>query len=128
MNFIKEINELHQFFQAYFRGDLDDVTRFTSVMMDEFRLIPPSGEELNREQIVHAVISGKGSRPSVEIWTSSHDLIEEIDDLLIAEYIEHQRDEGEETQRRSTVIFRKDREAFNQLKWLHVHETWIKNM
>jgi len=124
-----EIEQLHQFFQDWFRGELDKTdeafARFENALSPGFIIISPDGAAHDRESILDAVRSGHGSDPSAEIWIRNVRLRATGRDHVLATYEEWQRLRGDERGRLSTVLFDRDDEAANGLRWRHVHETWL---
>lgn len=124
----KEILELHQFFQDWYRGELENKTfqRFSGVMGEGFEIILPDASILPRERILDAVRSQKGSDPVAELWIENVRLIHSEPEFVVATYEEWQGRQGQEARGRlSTVVFTRNEDAPNGLVWMHVHETWI---
>lgn len=126
----REIDELHRFFQEWFVGALgrDALSRFDSVLDDDFRIVAPSGVCTEREPLIALIDGAHGSRESgfrIEVVHRSIDLIAE--GVVLAGYEEWQRDGDDDPPRGrlSTAIFRSAPETPNGYRWLHVHETWL---
>lgn len=123
-----EIVDLHAFFQGWLGGTLPDgdgtFERVTRALDPDFTFVTTSGAVLSRERLLASLRAGYGSRPGLEIrieepvlrWTSV--------ETLASTYVEHQREHGEETRRRSTALFRTP-EPGGVWRWIHVHETWV---
>jgi len=60
------------------------------------------------------------------IWIKTVRLRQQIKDLSLATYEEWQELERQTTARLSSMLFQGAQSTPNGLKWLHVHETWIK--
>ena len=129
----KEIRELHEFFAAWFRGDLENedevFARCAAVMAEDFFLIGPGGILRNRDELLGDLRAAHGCRPAsygrFEIWTTDLRIRPLGDGRAMALYEEHQR-RGEETTRRiSTAVFIAAPDAPNGVLWEHVHETWL---
>ena len=59
-----EVDELHHFFEQWFKGELPDTdeafARLASVMAEEFEIISPVGKVMKRDDILDAVRAGHG--------------------------------------------------------------------
>lgn len=126
----REIVELHDFFTAWFRGDLANdgaaFARFEEALADGFTIITPGGIVLSRDRILDAVRDGHGSDASARIWIEDVRVRQESCEVVIATYEEWQRSgEAPARGRLSTVVFQRDDAAMNGWRWLHVHETWL---
>lgn len=123
----KEIAELHQFFQDYFRGLLaaEAIMRFTDTLGEGFTLIDSAGRITEREAIISAIRRAHGTRSDIKIWTEKPVLRHQDGALWVATYEEWQTAAGQTTQRQSTVVFGRDASAPNGLVWLHVHESGL---
>lgn len=122
-----EIEGLHNFFQQFFTGEIqqDTISRFSLVLEDNFSLITPGGQLITRENILAMVKQSYDSRKNMRIWTNDIVTRSLSNNLYVTTYQELQEIEnGTKTVRLSTAIFRID-EA--KVTWIHVHETWVKN-
>ncbi|MEM9652076.1 MAG: DUF4440 domain-containing protein [Actinomycetota bacterium] len=126
-DWVAEIVELHDRFQAYFRGEADSLDRVAAVLAEDFRIVDPRGGEHDRQGTLAGIGAGHGRSESLTIETVDHRLVLETGEVLIASYVEQQTDGDLVTRRLSTVVFRRaphDAEAPNGLVWVRVHETW----
>lgn len=125
----KEVAELHQFFQDWFRGKLDKTdgafSRFKSVMAEGFEIISPAGRAMTRDVILDAVQGGHGNDPEANIWIENHRHLLTYGDLSLVSYEEWQVTGGTKRGRLSTALLRVTEKTPNNLQWLHVHETWL---
>ena len=128
-NWHQEVIDLHQFFQDWFRADLPQTeavfARFDEAMHPTFHIIPPSGALVPKEKIVAGLYNGHGQSPEIEIWIEDAQLQFQSDHFLIVTYHELQVNNNQKTDRISTAVFQPDANLPNQLRWLHVHETWV---
>ncbi len=127
----REIEELHAFFVAWFRGELPRTpaafARFTNVTAPEFTLISPDGALIDYVTAVDWIENAHNSRTHFNIWIDNFRIHQQRDDVTIVTYHEMgARDDGV-TARLSTAIFAADDDAPNGIIWLHVHETWLPN-
>lgn len=123
----KEIKGLHNFFQQFFTGEIQQgtINRFEEVLDDNFTLITPHGQFTTRHDILAMVKQNHNSRNQMKIWTN--DILTKTlsKDLYLATYQELQgMEDGSKTIRLSTAIFRVEG---SKVIWIHVHETWMKN-
>ncbi|MEL6308673.1 MAG: hypothetical protein AAFQ52_11065 [Chloroflexota bacterium] len=126
----KEIVELHDFFAAYFRGDLEKeaITRFTDVLAPLFLIVDSMGTVSTREETINAIESTYGKRPDIRIWIENIRARARNGRALIVHYEEWQTINGTTTMRHSTVIFAEREGLPNGLQWLHVHESGLRNI
>lgn len=127
---IREIRGLHQFFEDWLSGEFPNTDeafrRLDRALTPEFRLIHPSGKWRNRNDILRGLRQAHGSQPGLKVKIKDVQLREAGEELVAATYEEWQSGEEEEDGRLSTVVFRIVPEAPSGLRWLHVHETWLK--
>lgn len=129
----REIDELHDFFEDWFNGDLDQNSesfeRFESVIAPGFVLIDLEGAAVRRDELVPVIRDRWGHRADegepIAIDTDEIELLRSEGELHLATYIERQRIGDSSNNRRSSVLFRESDGAPNGLEWLHVHETLI---
>jgi hypothetical protein len=125
---LREIIDLHQFFQAWFVGDLsrEDASfeYLESALADDFTLVRPNGTEVDRSTILTAAREAWGSRAGLHISIEAVEVIAAEATLIVARYDESEQEHGEKISRRvSTVVFRRSEHHPNGLAWLRVHET-----
>ncbi len=127
-NCIREIEELHAFFQAWFAGELDnndaEFGRFSQTISPAFTIIGPNGSITDHDGIVAALRSAHGAGP-FEIWIENASAKPLSAGQWLALYEEWQIREGTKSVRQSSAIFEEHADAPNGLIWRHVHETWI---
>ena len=121
-----EIIELHEFFEQLFLGTTDSLDRADRALAAEFTMAGPNGTLSPRATVMSQLKAGIGHSTELSIAVEGLELLVETDDLVVAEYIEvHGLRDDRSNRRRSTVVFRKDPDGPNGLRWLRVHETWI---
>lgn len=126
-----EIIELHQFFQDWFNGELEDSDeafgRFVSVMNDGFGIVSPSGQLTELDKLTQQLRSAYGQHDNIRIWIKNYKL-RRIDGYSVIATYEEWQQVGEDAPygRISTVAFLENRDLPNRLEWFHVHETWIQ--
>ena len=124
-----EVEQLHAFFQAWFRGELPDTdeafARFESVMAERFEMIPPSGRIVDRASVLTGVRSAHGREPATRIWIENHRHRFTIGNLSQVTYEEWQEMNGEKRGRISSALMEVNENAPNGVHWLHLHETWL---
>ena len=123
----REIVELHEFFEAYFLGSIpaDDIGRFEDVLADDFTIIGAHGEINDRAATIEMVRAGHAHTRSLEITITDASLLRETPELVVARYIENHQLTDRTNHRWSTVVFVRDPEGPNGLRWVTVQETWV---
>lgn len=127
-NGTREITEVHEFFQEWFRGERPDeaFSRFEEALDSGFVIIGPGGQELDRGTILDAVRRQHGADPEAVIEVRNVVLRMETETTAVFTYEEWQRQpDGTMRGRLSTVVFAREARAPNGLRWRHVHETWL---
>lgn len=130
---VEEIVELHNFFEAWFRGELPRTPgtfeRYRRVMADDFQMVTPSGRRLGGERLASSMWEAHGQcsemEPPFTIQIENPEVRWVSRDVCVATYDEAQRVEGELKVRTSTVLFQRDDRAPNGLVWYQLHETWL---
>jgi len=123
-----EIIGLHDFFQAWYRGELDATafSSFEQALDENFQIITPDGNLLPRERILQAVRQQHGSDASAVLEIRHVEPVAVDRQIAVFRYQEWQSSAGEKPRGRlSTVVFRRDAAASNGLIWRQVHETWL---
>ena len=126
---LKEIEELHQFFQDWFNGVLPETdasfARFAEVMAEDFEMVAPNGRSVAISSLLPALKSRHISWQNGRIWIENVRVRWQKGDLLLAVYEEWQAVDGVENGRLSSVFFQVQQGLPNNLLWLYVHETWL---
>lgn len=124
-----EIQELHAFFVQWFRGELPNTdeafARLESVLAEDFSLVTPGGEILDRAPLLASIRNDHGQREGFAIEIREPLLKAQSGSVLVATYEEWRQADGDQTARFCTVVFRTRPGTPNGLAWLHVHETWL---
>lgn len=127
-NAVREVHELHAFFVAWFRRDTaaaTDFARCERALAPDFRMVAPEGNVYERAPIMARLKEMRGrDEKNFAINILQPRVVWRKDDAVLLEYIEQQYREGEETKRRSTVLFTGDPSAPLGVVWRHLHETW----
>ncbi len=125
----REIQELHDFFQAWLEGSLPATDtafgRFTQATAAGFTLIGPDGSVAGADETAAWIRAAYGTRHGFKLWTDAHTLRAAGEDWALCTYREWQTRDGETTVRISTALLVADATAPTGLSWLHVHETWM---
>ncbi len=126
---IREIEELHQFFEDWFTGTIENsvtgFARFSDVIHADFTMIVPNGKQTNRNELKGSLFMMHGKRPNIKIWIEKPEFRYLSSTTAMLTYEEWQKDgeDAEATTRVSTVIFESNIMTKNNVMWLHVHET-----
>jgi hypothetical protein len=125
-----EIMSLHEFFVAWYDRNTADVTdfdRFDRVMGPGLKMIPPSGDMLDRDAVVAYVRDNRATFDGdYAIEIADVELAWEAGDAVVVTYIEKQERRGIKTARRATALFVESSSAPNGVEWRHLHETWMQ--
>ncbi len=126
MTWRREVEELHDFFGRWFRGDVgaDALVRLTSVLDPAFTLISPDGTARDRAAVVRGIQAAHGARTDLSIVVEGFGLVAEGRRLKVGRYFEHHDTPAGRKTRISTAVFASDGVAPNGLRWVTVHETW----
>ena len=118
-----EIEAVHDFFDAWFRGELDDAAfdRFADALDDDFHIVGPNGRRMDRSRTLDLVRAGKASGHRA-ITVRNIALLWHHGDVIAMGYEDWQGERG----RLSSAVFRDDRQAPGGLRWMLVHETWLE--
>jgi len=130
----REVVELHQFFEDWFNGVLengdDAFKRFGGVMAEGFLVVPPDAAATEREPLIEALRGAHGSwatgngRPG-RIWIEKLRVRHDAGAWAIVTYEEWQEVGGETKGRLSTAVFGRREGTPNGVEWLHLHEVWL---
>jgi hypothetical protein len=124
---IAEVLELHALLEAWLGGGAPgDLGRLEAALAPDFRMVPPGGALLGREQVLAMLTDARAARgASFHIVVDEADAVEVGDDLCLVTYVERQAGPDGPTSRRSSALLRDAPGAPNDVQWLHLHETWI---
>ena len=119
-----EIEQLHRDFEAWFRDEPQaDFAAIAEAIPPELTFVAPSGETVAPAEILESLEAARGSR-DLRIRIENVEVTVDHDDLVIARYEEWHDHPTHTTTRQSTVVFVRDGERRNGLRWRLVHETW----
>ncbi|MFO1058550.1 MAG: hypothetical protein U1E53_16475 [Dongiaceae bacterium] len=128
---LAEIERLHRFFEAWFRGTLPrDGASFAAcagALAADFVQVDPQGNENGRADLLARLEAAHGCRAGAPFAIAVEDarILLERDGLVLAGYVERQAGGGTATVRRSTALLAPDPAAPLGIAWLHLQETWI---
>ena len=129
-----EVIALHRFFQAWYRGEIEDphgeaFSRVSEVLSEEFHIVTPDGEMLSRSDIMTRIRRGYGSKPAdFRIRTEKCHFRVGGRGIGVVTYEEWHDESGEggpSQGRLSTAVFQDRADAPHGVRWVHVHETWL---
>ena len=128
----REIIELHQFFQDWFNGagpNTDEqFARAAGVLAEGFVIISPDGTLTEGAPLLARIRQGHGTRPNFRIWVEDFRFHRQDGHIALTTYQEWAEIGEETTARLSTALFREKAGTPNGVEWLHVHETWLRQM
>ncbi len=126
----QEIIDLHDVFIEWFTGSSDKVgleDKLTSRFFEETVFITTQGHSVNYEGLMNMFQNGYGVNSILKIAISNVEVLQEIDDYVLATYVEWQTNDpnpevtGNYTIRKSTALI----SSKAPFKWLHIHETMM---
>lgn len=121
-----EVERIHVVFEDWLAGrEGASLEGADSVLSEGFRLVAPSGEELQRERLLAGVASARGGRgEDFRIEVRNVDARELDGGLVLCTYEEWQEhgEDGLLGRLSSALLRRREGGGFD---WLHVHETWM---
>lgn len=124
---LREVVELHAFFQAWFRGEAADFSRVEAVLDEGFNMISTRGVLRTRDQLLASLRASHAQNRqddfTIEIRAYQCHLVEW--GLALVTYEEWQSLGEVRIGRLSSALFKADREAPCGARWLHLHETRI---
>ena len=122
----REIRDLHTFFEAWYRGAIDDTdvsfARLESVLAPEFTLITSDGFTASREQLLPLMRAEYAAKPEIEISIKNVQLKLASGEILLATYEEHGVTANGPRATLITVVLRRNPNTPNGLEWVHIHE------
>ena len=129
---LQEVADLHAFFEAWLSGEAENTnavfSRVESSLGEEFTMVSPSGQRLQRSDVIGWLRGTHGARAS---QGSFHIAIAEPEILLLRPpvvllgYVEEQTVGDVVTRRHSTALFEVSIGDGRHVRWLALHETWI---
>lgn len=125
MDWQREADELHVFFENYFLGTEMSLDRAEQAFAADFTHVGPTGNESDRRGIMQMLEQGHAHTNSLKIRLSNHRLLAEDSELVVVTFDEHHELTSGQNSRRHTVVFRREPAAPNGLHWLRVQETWL---
>ena len=126
-----EVVALHQFFQAWFNGELardeQRFARFAGVLEEGFEMVSPGGKTLDRAAVLAGVEGAHGSysQSPCRIWIEAVKVRDLGGGLYLVSYEEWQDRDGQTRARQSTALLAQAEGKPLGLSWKHVHETWM---
>ena len=129
-NVKSEIIRLHQFFTLWFNGRIEEqeIDQFISVIHDDFILITPNGQIIDKSEIIEAIKKSYNSKEfenNFKIVIVNVRVTHSSENYFQAMYNEVQYEDNLKTNRLSSVLFKINEKLENKLEWIHVHETWV---
>ena len=126
----REVEELHDFFEAWFRGTHSKseahYARVRSALAPTFHLISPDARVLTRAEVLDWIWEMHGTRREDRLWVDELQLRALHGDVAVVTYREWQETPAGRTLRLSTALLARAAGTPNGLSWLHVHESWIE--
>jgi hypothetical protein len=118
-----EVGRLHDFFQGWFRGELDpgDFAQCECSLSEGFTIVTPGGELIHRDELLAALRRHRGREAmSFAIETMGRNC-HQVNNVHLVTYEERQYGQRSNI-RLSTAAIARDGDRFS---WHSVHETWV---
>jgi hypothetical protein len=118
-----EIDELHAFFQAWYRGvDTDGIARVAGVLATEFELLASTGECLSRAQLLSELAGERGAYPNLEIGIVYLGSRFTGQNAASIEYIEQHVENGQIDKRLCCALLRRSQSESRPVEWVAIYE------
>lgn len=130
-----EIVELHRFFQAWLRGEIDPdgdgFSRLGDALAVDFHRVSADGAIAGRSEVLAEVREGHGSKPpDFAIRAEGFRFRAGSRRLAVVTYEEWHEPGGPHAApgagRISTAVFQDRADAPNGVEWVHLHETFLR--
>jgi hypothetical protein len=125
----QEIRELHAFFEAWYRGTIEDTdsaySRLENVLAPEFTLITSDGYTMPREQLLPLLRTEHARRPEIEMCVDHIQLRLVSGELVLITYQEHGSTANGSKSTLITAVLRANPDTPNGLEWVHIHEVLL---
>ena len=129
---LQEVADLHAFFEAWLSGTAENTnsvfSRVESSLGEEFTMVTPSGQRLQRSDVIgwlRGTHGARASQGSFHIAIAEPEILLLRPPLVLLGYVEEQTLGDVVTRRQSTALFEISIEGGQQVRWLALHETWI---
>jgi hypothetical protein len=129
---LQEVADLHAFFEAWLSGEAENTnavfSRVESSLGEEFTMVTPSGQRLQRPDVIgwlRGTHGARASQGSFHIAIAEPEILLLRPPLVLLGYVEEQTVGDVATRRQSTALFEVSIEGGRRVRWLALHETWI---
>lgn len=124
----KEFIEMHDFFRAWFRGEVEKTgsvfERMDNACAEGFVLITAAGKVLERDAVLKRFFDMHGTIPNYEFWIENARIRHQHGDITICTFNNEEADvrTGEDVVT-TTAVFREEESAPNGVVFLLVQDT-----
>lgn len=126
---ISEVIELHRFFESWLSGALEQsssvFSRFEQALAKGFVMIEPSGQRLQRDQLMDHFWQAYATVPTPFRIEVRNTTVRELTPSLALVCYEEWQLGAERTARISSALLRCQNQEEGRIDWLHVQETWL---
>lgn len=124
----REIRSLHEFFVEWYHGahERDAFDRVERALADEFTVVSPDGETVDRATVLEGVREGYDRRSTFDIEIRAVSPVVDRQAIAVVRYEEWQSTPDDETGRASVACFVPADAAPNGVAWTFLQETWIE--
>jgi len=126
----KEFIEMHDFFRAWFWGEVEkteaEFSRMSNVCAEGFTLVTAAGKILNRDMVLESYFDQHGMHPKYNYWIEHGTVRQQFGDITICTF---KVEEGEKRTREhvmiTTATYAEHEFAPNGVVFLYVQDTLI---
>jgi hypothetical protein len=129
---LQEVADLHAFFEAWLSGEAENTnavfSRVESSLGEEFTMVSPSGQRLQRSDVIgwlRGTHGARASQGSFHIAIAEPEILLLRPPLVLLGYVEEQTAGDVVTRRQSTAVFDVSFVVGGLVGGLALHETWI---
>ena len=117
-----EVEELHAFFEAWYRGTSGvGLERVSAVLASEFELLAPNGDLISRDELLSQLASECGAYPGLRI-TIHHVGVRTAEGEAAIEYVERHIEDGAIDERMCCALLREGKMSPLNVEWVAIYE------
>lgn len=126
----KEFIEMHDFFRAWFRGEVEKTeevfARMSNVCAEGFTLVTAGGKILNRDIVLKSFFDRHGMYPKYNFWIENGTIHQQHGGVTICTFnVEEDEERMGENVMTTTAVYTENEIAPNGVVFLYVQDTLI---
>ena len=125
----REFVEMHEFFRAWFRGEVAKTeaafSRMVDVCAEGFSFVTTTGTVLGREEVLKRFFDRHGAVPTYDFWIEDATVRQRHGDVTICTFTVEGGEERSGERVRATAVFCDEASAPNGVVFLFVQDTPI---